>query len=147
MSTVPQRPGGWWHDYVCPTHGIELDPAVGDGYRAPRLPPHRRAVRLRPGSSRAPGARPGGARLAPRPGPDGAADRPACAILAELRRLYAEVVRRVEPDSEPWMLRGKLFSQALTEAMWAVRIADAVIALAAGPARPRDQVADMLAAC
>ena len=30
MSVVPQRPGGWWHDYVCPTHGIELDARGGE---------------------------------------------------------------------------------------------------------------------
>lgn len=23
--TVPREPGGWWHAYVCPAHGVELD--------------------------------------------------------------------------------------------------------------------------
>ena len=32
MSTILRARGGWWHDYVCPTHGVELDPAVGDTY-------------------------------------------------------------------------------------------------------------------
>ncbi|WP_279578986.1 SDR family NAD(P)-dependent oxidoreductase [Fodinicola feengrottensis] len=30
--TIPDRAGGWWHEYVCPVHGVELLPAHNDSF-------------------------------------------------------------------------------------------------------------------
>lgn len=140
---VSRSRGGWWHDYVCPTHGTELGAPVdghhpcphgcrlvGDGYAAAwTVLEHQgwaRRARL----------------LARRAVSAGAAGRDetraqddrheAEAIVRALAATYAQVGGWSE-QSEPWMLRGKLFSQALTEAIWAVQVADAVAELATDP--------------
>ncbi|MGV8896081.1 MAG: heparinase II/III domain-containing protein [Rhodoglobus sp.] len=133
MSVVPQRPGGWWHDYVCDTHGLELGARDGDEYLCSygcRLTGEKveaawlalehqalaRAARVAAHRYRLNGS---------------AADRErAITLLVD----YAELYDAISADgwssqSESWMLRGKLFAQALSEAQWAVGIADAVIAL------------------
>ncbi|WP_372593319.1 hypothetical protein, partial [Actinotalea sp.] len=141
MSTILEARGGWWHDYVCPTHGVELDPAHGDSY------PCRYGCTLT-GEAQAGAwvvlehqARAREARLlARRYRAEGApADRDrALAILADFSAYYAEVAAGGASErAEEWMLKGKLFSQALTEAIWGVQIADAAQVLAADPqARP-----------
>ncbi|WP_106537574.1 heparinase II/III domain-containing protein [Haloactinopolyspora alba] len=56
-------------------------------------------------------------------------------LLTAYARLYEEVAGSGwSGQAEAWMLRGKLFSQALTEALWGVQVADAVAVLAADPA-------------
>ncbi|PFG19594.1 heparinase II/III domain-containing protein [Serinibacter salmoneus] len=143
MIAVPDRAGGWWHDYVCPTHDTELTgPAdaghgctrgcvvVGDRYDAAwRTLQHQAAAReLR--------------RLA-RTG-DSADRQAALEILDEIARVYATVVGPGWNESaEAWMLRGRMFAQALTEAQWAVLVADAVLLV--DPEHTRPGVADLLA--
>ncbi len=152
MKEVLRARGGWWHDYVCPTHGVELDPARGDSYPCRYGCTHQgeafdgawvvlehqaraREARLAARQSRSEGA---------------PADRErALAILTEFAAYYAEVAAGGESErAEGWMLKGKLFSQALTEAIWGVQIADAVLVLATDESsRPVlvDQVAPMIA--
>ena len=137
MSAILRARGGWWHDYVCPTHGVELDPAVGDTYPCRygcRLSgePYAGAWVVMEHQARAREAR----LLARRPGTENRhADRDrAVTILTEFASYYAEVAAGGNSErAEAWMLPGKLFSQALTEAIWAVQIADAVVALSASP--------------
>lgn len=143
---VSRSRGGWWHDYVCPTHGTELGAPVdghhpcphgcrlvGPGYAAAWtvLEHQGWARRARLLARRAVSAEAAGA-----PGGDHTRaqdDRhEAEAIVRELAATYAQVGGWSE-QSEPWMLRGKLFSQALTEAIWAVQVADAVAELATDP--------------
>lgn len=143
---VSRSRGGWWHDYVCPTHGTELGAPVdgyhpcphgcrlvGPGYAAAWtvLEHQGWARRARLLARRAVSAEAAGA-----PGEDQTSahdDRhEAEAIVRELAATYAQVGGWSE-QSEPWMLRGKLFSQALTEAIWAVQVADAVAELATDP--------------
>ena len=146
---IPERRGGWWHEYVCPAHGTELQPARDGVFPCPHgcvltgepyagawaVLAHQRAARaLR--------------RLAviARAGHDGElgdqastcgdlATRAAAAdeAIAGLSR-YAELHRRlaseIRADVQPWMLAGKLFQQALTEAIWGTSIALAVQTLA-----------------
>lgn len=137
MSIILQARGGWWHDYVCPTHGVELDPAVGDTYPCRygcslEGEPFTGAWVVMHHQARAREAR----LLARRHhsgGSTGDRDR-AVAILTDFAGYYAQVAAGgTSQRAQAWMLPGKLFSQALTEAIWAVQIADAVQALAAGP--------------
>lgn len=156
-APTPQRPvvpsgrAGWWHDYVCHTHGTELvhDPDRVEG--EPHLCPH--------------GCRLSGAEL------DGAwrvLSHQACArtLRTSARRYlrtgdagdralavglvhdYVEVYREVlaagwSSSSQEWMLRGKLFSQALTESIWGVAVADGVLALATGSVVHGHDAADL----
>ena len=137
MSSVPQQPGGWWHDYVCPTHGIELGARegnefvcdhgcrlTGDTVEAAWLALEHQAL------ARA-------ARVAARRyslhGDE--ADRArAVELVLDYSSLYVRISAAGWSDrSESWMLQGKLFAQALSEAQWAVGFADAIITLGAIP--------------
>ncbi|GHD81815.1 heparinase II/III-like protein [Salinibacterium amurskyense] len=137
MSSVPQQPGGWWHDYVCPTHGIELGARegneflcdhgcrlTGDKVEAAWLALEHQAL------ARA-------ARVAARRyslhGDE--ADRArAVELVLDYSSLYVQISAAGWSDrSESWMLQGKLFAQALSEAQWAVGFADAIITLGAIP--------------
>lgn len=108
MIVIPWERGGWWHRYVCPTHGVEL------GH-----------VGLLSGSFPADGApceygcrwdtpviRAAWAVLA----------HQACARAASVETLkeYEELYLSQPPSEEP--LRGRLCYQALTDAVWAVSI-------------------------
>lgn len=146
MTTIPWARGGWWHDYVCPSHGTELRPPTAAGYypcphgcqlsgepyaSAWTVLEHQamaREMRLRARRYRA------------------AADPVdldrAVELLNAYARLYAEVaVSGWSERAQGWMLRGKLFSQALTEALWGVQVADAVAVLA-GVATARHRLDD-----
>ncbi len=126
--------GGWWHAYVCPVHGVELD--HGD---------------LLSGVFPA-----GGARCAHGCRVDDEAVRGAWTVLShqawarhlrvlahrgkraeavagleEFAALYAELAADGHGEAQAWMLRGRMFHQALTDAIWAVNIGHAVITLAA----------------
>lgn len=133
MSLVPLSIGGWWHDYLCPTHGTELEPArdgihpcphgcelTGEPYAAAWLVyQHQALAREARFLSRENAA-----------GQGAQARTKARQILDEYAAFYAEVSKKGwNGASEEWMLKGKLFSQALTEAQWAVQVADAVLAL------------------
>ncbi len=152
MSTILEARGGWWHDYVCPTHGVELGPAVGDGYPCPygctlRGESFTGAWVVMEHQARAREAR----LLARRHRAEGdpADAERALAILTDFAAYYAEVAAGGSSErAEEWMLKGKLFSQALTEAIWGVQIADAALVLSeVAELRPAlaERVAPMLA--
>jgi hypothetical protein len=122
--------GGWWHDYVCPTHGTELCPPAPDGYPCPHgcrwtgepfgsawlgLEHQRNARRIRTLAAAA------------ATGDTAAADR-ALDWLASYAHAYAEAPARHEGARE-WMVPGRLFQQALSESIWAAGVANATWAL------------------
>ncbi|GAA4722536.1 heparinase II/III family protein [Isoptericola chiayiensis] len=142
MTTVPTAPGGWWHDYVCPTHHVELSGSAPGGHGCPRgcvvagekydaalrTLDHQRCARE--------------VRRLARTG-DAADRRRAVAVLGEIAKVYGDVVGPGWNDAaESWMLRGRMFAQALTEAQWAVQVADAVLVL--GPEAHVAGVDDLL---
>ncbi|HEY3560839.1 MAG TPA: heparinase II/III family protein [Kribbella sp.] len=129
--TPPTERGGWWHEYVCPAHGVELahvgfesgnfpaggvpcsygcrvdSPAVRGAWTV--LAHHFWARRIRLLSY------------------DGAgAD-----LLTSYARLYSELTKAGEHEqAQGWMQRGRLFHQALTDAVWGVPIAHSILNLA-----------------
>ncbi|ASA21544.1 heparinase II/III domain-containing protein [Paenibacillus donghaensis] len=131
---LPAEPGGWWHQYVCPRHHTELifdaaeqDAFVfscpkgckleGEPYRGAWLVYRHQAM----------------ARYALQAAAVYAADGEdfysglAQTILvgyAEQFPLYP-----VHPDGQPWMLRGRAFHQALTEAIWSTTLIRAYLLL------------------
>lgn len=132
---LPSERGGWWHAYVCPVHGGELVHA-----------------RLLEGSFPKDGARcPHGCRVdtpAVR-GAWAALAHQACArrirsladeqpdaalgLLVEYADLHASLTKAGQHEqAASWMLRGRLFHQALSEAIWAVSIGHAAWTLAEG---------------
>lgn len=129
----PTERGGWWHEYVCPAHGVELEhspysdegfPAEGAACRygcrvdteavrgAWRVLAHQawaRRIRV----------------LAH------AGDSEAVTRLADYAELYAMLTKKGEHEqAQGWMLRGRMFHQALTDAVWATQIGHAVWTLA-----------------
>lgn len=137
MSTIRAARGGWWHNYVCPTHAVELDPAIGDLYPCRygcqlRGEPYAGAWVVLEHQARAREARLLSRRYAAA-GATGDRER-AVAILVDFAAYYVAVSAGGHSErAETWMLPGKLFSQALTEAIWSTQIADAVLALAPSP--------------
>jgi hypothetical protein len=136
VAPPPER-GGWWHAYVCPVHGTELChgdllagtfPAGGAECRhgcrvdtaevrgAWTVLAHQAcALRLRHlAASASPADREGAARG-----------------LERYAAMYAELTARgPHSGAADWMLRGRLFQQALTEAIWAVNVGHAAWSLA-----------------
>ncbi|MGW2094396.1 heparinase II/III domain-containing protein [Promicromonospora sukumoe] len=140
-SGLPRERGGWWHDFVCPTHGTELShegipgpvPPTG-GVRCPHgcrvdSEPVRGAWLVLSHQAWARRVRVLAHRAA-RTGSE--ADRTeAVALLAAYAEVYAEVTGGGEHErAQDWMLRGRLFHQALTDAIWSVSIGHAVWSLA-----------------
>ncbi|MCX5414759.1 heparinase II/III family protein [Streptomyces sp. NBC_00059] len=133
LRRIPRERGGWWHAYVCPAHGVELD--HGD-VLAGVFPDGgaRCAHGCRVGTPAVRGAwvvlsHQAWARhlrvLAHRGERAGAVAR-----LTEYAGLYASLATERHGEAQGWMLRGRLFHQALTDAIWAVNIGHAVITLA-----------------
>lgn len=133
LRRIARERGGWWHAYVCPAHGVELD--HGD-VLAGVFPE-------------------GGARCSYGCRVDDEAVRgawlvlshqawarhlrvlahrgervEAVARLAEYTALYEELATAQHGEAQGWMLRGRLFHQALTDAIWAVNIGHTVVTLA-----------------
>ncbi|OMF38068.1 heparinase [Paenibacillus sp. FSL H8-0548] len=131
---IPMEPGGWWHSYVCPTHHTELlfDPLEeeaaqfvcpygcemnGEPYRGAWLVFKHQSLARYALQAAAVYAATGMSRY------------------AELGRSiivrYAEQFPHypVHPDASPWMLKGRAFHQALTEAIWATTIIRAYLLL------------------
>ncbi|MEU0148165.1 heparinase II/III family protein [Streptomyces sp. NPDC006288] len=133
LRRIPRERGGWWHAYVCPAHGVELDHGDLLGGAFPE----------------------GGARCAHGCRVDTEAVRGAWVVLshqawarhlrvlahrgeraeavtrlAEYAGLYASLATDRHDEAQGWMLRGRLFHQALTDAIWAVSIGHAVTTLA-----------------
>lgn len=131
---VPLQPGGWWHQYVCPEHHTELlfDPLQddadvfycthgcvlsGEPYRGAWLVFKHQAM----------------ARYALQ----------AAAVYASTRnpkygnwgrQLIVQYAKQfpiypIHPDAKPWMLKGRAFHQALTEAIWATTLIRAYLNL------------------
>ncbi|MGW7679590.1 heparinase II/III domain-containing protein [Kribbella sp. NPDC054772] len=127
----PTERGGWWHQYVCPAHGVELEHVGFDSGKFPDggvpcaygcridtpavrgawtvLAHHFWARRIR---------------LLSYDG--GGAD-----LLTSYARLYLELTKAGEHEqAQGWMQRGRLFHQALTDAVWGVPIAHSILNLA-----------------
>ncbi|BDZ41966.1 hypothetical protein GCM10025865_12650 [Paraoerskovia sediminicola] len=148
--TVPTVAGGWWHDYVCPTHGSELTGPGPRGHLCPRgceiAGPKADAAWLvyeHQGAAREI-RRLAWASVHARTGAEDRAElrERAQRMLAEYAEVYAALSDGWSEAGESWMLRGRLFAQALTEAQWAVQVADAVIVLGGEGLDP--QVVEML---
>ncbi|MFD7863175.1 heparinase II/III family protein [Streptomyces sp. NPDC059783] len=133
LRRIARERGGWWHAYVCPAHGVELE--HGD-LLAGAFPE-------------------GGARCAYGCRVDDEAVRGAWLVLShqawarhlrvlahrgeraeavarlvEYTALYEELAVERHGEAQGWMLRGRLFHQALTDAIWAVNIGHTVLTLA-----------------
>ncbi|TWD79581.1 heparinase II/III-like protein [Kribbella amoyensis] len=120
----PTERGGWWHQYVCPAHGVELEPA---GYETGEFPaggvPCSYGCRVDTEAVRGAwrvlahhwwGRR---IRLLSHTGEGGE-------LLIRYARLYLELTKEGEhEEAQGWMQRGRLFHQALTDAVWGVPIA------------------------
>ncbi|HEY8471130.1 MAG TPA: heparinase II/III family protein [Natronosporangium sp.] len=131
LVRLPADRGGWWHEYVCPSHGVELEHVDLFTGRFPAGgAPCRYGCRID-----TPAVRGAWTVLAhqacARAIQDLAARQPerAVALLREYDQRYAELAVDDHPAAQPWMLAGRLFQQALTEAIWAVRIGLAARAL------------------
>ncbi|MER5894523.1 heparinase II/III family protein [Streptomyces sp. NPDC001876] len=133
LKRIARERGGWWHAYVCPAHGVELDHGdlLGgvfpeDGARC--------AHGCRVDTEAVRGAwlvlsHQAWARhlrvLAHRGDRAGAVAR-----LVEYADVYTGLATDRHGEAQTWMLRGRLFHQALTDAIWAVNIGHAVNTLA-----------------
>jgi oligo-alginate lyase len=131
---IPEEPGGWWHQYVCPEHHTELlfDP-LEDNQNTFQCPygcalegePYRGAWLVFKHQSLARFTLQAAAVYA------GTKEE----RYAELgRRLIVQYARQyplypVHPDAQPWMLKGRAFHQALTEAIWATTLIRAYLLL------------------
>jgi hypothetical protein len=131
--TIPVERGGWWHEYVCPAHGVELvHIGLFDGVFPDGGVPCRYGCRVDTLAVRgawlvlAHQACARRLRLLAHTGER--AD--AVAGLVEYVDRYAEL-RGQHEQAADWMLRGRLFHQALTEAIWATTIGHTVWTLAA----------------
>jgi hypothetical protein len=128
---IPIERGGWWHAYVCPAHGVELDHvALTGGVFPPEGAPCRYGCRVD-----TPDVRGAWTVLAHQACARHIRDlalaghrAEAAELLAEYAELYASLGERHE-GAAGWMLRGRLFHQALTEAIWAVSIGQAAWAV------------------
>lgn len=133
--TITRERGGWWHAYVCPAHGVELD--HGDLLRE-AFPDSGAVCRYgcRVDTEAVRGARTVLAHQSAAQrlrqlacgGPDERSE--ALRLLEEYAELYAGLPS-THPGAADWMLHGRLFHQALTEAIWAVSVSHAVRTLAA----------------
>jgi hypothetical protein len=129
---IPDRPGGWWHEYVCPTHGVELLPARDGGFPCGygcvwQGEPYSGAWAVLAHQAAARSLR--RLAVAARAGDREAADA-SVAGLTRYAKLYERLATGKHPDAQGWMLSGRLFQQALTEAIWGTSLAHAVQTLA-----------------
>ncbi|MBI5302857.1 MAG: alginate lyase family protein [Chloroflexi bacterium] len=147
-ARVPALAGGWIHDYVCPEHwnALTFDPGSPHTHRclfgemhtgekldaAWRVAEHRRIAN----TARDLGlvyAMSGDARYADA----------ALAILAQYADAYREYAGAGE--ARDWMLKGRVFNQALTEALWAIPILHTYDLVRAALTREQDaRIADGL---
>ena len=121
---ITPEPGGWWHEYVCPVHHTELLPPPTSGIERRYPCEHGCELAGEPWES---------AWLAlehQRNARDlaGLPPKEALEMLAGYRDLYTRL-SETHDAAKPWMLAGRLFEQALSEAIWAVHAAVAVAGL------------------
>ncbi|MFC7625003.1 heparinase II/III family protein [Microlunatus sp. GCM10028923] len=135
MSGPPEERGGWWHDYVCGVHGVELEPgdllgtfpAAGVSCRhGCRLDTERIRAAWLVLSHQAWARR--ARRLAGHTDPADRAE--ALRLLTAYAGIYARLAVADHDQAQGWMLRGRLFHQALTDAVWGVNIGHAAWSLA-----------------
>ncbi|MFF2482266.1 heparinase II/III family protein [Paenibacillus sp. NPDC058071] len=148
LLQIPQEPGGWWHNYVCPEHHTELlfDPSEQDArlYRCPYgcelsgetfrgawLVFKHQSLARRALQAAAVYAVTGDARHA----------RLGKAIIVR----YAEQFPHypVHQGASAWMLKGRAFHQALTEAIWATTLIRAYLLLRDEGVSFEDEQADL----
>ena len=131
---LPLEPGGWWHQYVCPEHHAELlfDPMEEDAvqFRCPHGcvlegEPYRGAWLVFRHQTMARYALQAAAVYAT-DGEEWCAET-AREILAGYARQFPHYP--VHPDAQPWMLKGRAFHQALTEAIWSTTLIRAYLLL------------------
>ncbi len=124
---IPVEPGGWWHQYVCPSHHTELlfDPMEEDAnvFRCPygcelMGEPYRGAWLVYKHQSLARYMLQAAAIYA------ATHDEQYARLSRNLLIRYAVQfpLYPVHPDAQPWMLKGRAFHQALTEAIWATTL-------------------------
>ncbi len=131
---LPLEPGGWWHQYVCPEHHAELlfDPMEEDAvqFRCPHGcvlegEPYRGAWLVFRHQIMARYALQAAAVYAA-DGEEWCAET-AREILAGYARQFPHYP--VHPEAQPWMLKGRAFHQALTEAIWSTTLIRAYLLL------------------
>ena len=132
VPKIPDRAGGWWHEYVCPTHGLELLAAAADGYPCAygcllTGEPYAGAWAVLAHQAAARSLR--RLAVAARAGQRDAGEA-AIEGLTRYAALYERLATGAHPDAQGWMLTGRLFQQALTEAIWGTSLAHAVCTLA-----------------
>lgn len=130
---IPAQTGGWWHQYVCPTHHEELEEPVntetGVFYPCPKgcqlvgkayegawmVYTHQHFARLlRLTAQMANSAKDFNKRQEK--------INLGLEILHKYRRIYEKLSEDSHKDAQDWMLKGTLFHQALTEAIWATNL-------------------------
>lgn len=131
---IPKEPGGWWHQYVCPHHHTEL---VFDDKRVDASEfacPHGCSIE---------GEAYRGAWLVFKHQSLARVALQAAAVYAALgESSYAQLSKRllveyaeqfplypVHPEAQSWMLKGRAFHQALTEAIWSTTLIRAYLLL------------------
>ncbi|MEV0803954.1 heparinase II/III family protein [Kribbella sp. NPDC050281] len=127
----PAERGGWWHQYVCPAHGVELE---HEGFETGEFPaggvPCAYGCRVDTETVRGAWrvlAHHWWARRIRLLSYDGAGAE----LLTSYARLYLKLTESGEHEqAQGWMQRGRLFHQALTDAVWGVPIAHAIRNLA-----------------
>ncbi len=135
---VPRGRAGWWHEYVCPVHGTEL--RAGAHGSVPSLAhtcPHGCVLRGEPfdGAWRVLELQRCAREVRERAHSyvetgEESHRHAARELLTACCEVYAEAVADGWTDSAAsWMLRGKLFHQALTEAIWGSSLAHGVLTL------------------
>ncbi|MFI5690537.1 heparinase II/III family protein [Kribbella sp. NPDC051586] len=127
----PIERGGWWHEYVCPAHGVELEHAGFDTGEFPAAGAQcRHGCRVDTPAVRGAWtvlAHHWWARRIRLLSYDGGGAE----LLTSYARLYQELTKAGEHEqAQGWMQRGRLFHQALTDAVWGVPIAHSIVNLA-----------------
>ena len=126
--TVPTQAGGWCHQYVCPEHELALifDTASPTAHRCPRGDSCQGAAydaAFRVFAHRHYAAMARDAAVLYRATSENRYLKASFEILSHYAISYEHFDGG--KDSKPWMLTGKAFNQALTEAIWAVPLAQA----------------------
>ncbi len=127
VAVLPGERGGWWHHYVCPAHGVELEHV---GLLTGEFPdggaPCAYGCRIDSADVRGAWtvlAHQACARAILAAAGGSPEERAAAtALLHEYSDRYAALGTTEHNGAAGWMLRGRLFHQALTEAIWAVTI-------------------------
>jgi len=126
--SIPTKAGGWWHHYVCPEHELPLifDHSTPDLHRCPRGCIYQGEAfdaAFRVFAHRHYAALARDAALLFQITSEACYLDTSFEILSRYAELYADF--GANEKSEAWMLSGKVFQQALTEAIWAIPLVQA----------------------